>query len=354
MGLEKIDKNFVAENERNDGMVQYTLPCEKFDLHGVFYDEKEKRFLRMDFETGNAVSGSVGYGNIYTSGGRICFRTNSKKLELTSKRSDFGGGVREALLGSAGFILLEKTEKGEYLRATISPTPKDTEIFHGSATLSGEWKDYILYLPLFSDVEELTISLQGDASLETPKNYRNEKPIVYYGSSITHGGCASRPDTTYPAMISKWNDVDFVNLGFSGSALGEVAMAEYLSKQECSLFVCDYDHNAPSVEHLQKTHYRLYEIFRAKQKDTPVLFITMPNARRHKDSAARRAVIYDTYKRAKKSGDKNVYFLDGKSFYDDKDSELFSVDGVHPTDLGFYAMAKKIYAKMCKIDKKFR
>ncbi len=354
MKLEQIDKNFQAKKERNDGMTEYRMPCPMFDIYGVFYDEERKFFTRMDYAVSEKVNGGVHYLNRYTSGGRIRFRTNAKKMEITVKTRGLNRMSHMTLLGSCGFSLLEERERGEFLTGCFRPEFEDYYGFHASNDLSGEWKEYILYMPLYNDVIDLVISLDKEAKLEKPKGYRKEKPIMYYGSSITEGGCASRPDTSYTATIGKWNRIDFLNLGFSGSARGEVEMAEYLARQECSLFVCDYDHNSPSVEHLQATHYPLYEIFRKAQKDTPILFLTKPDVRSYASYKQFRDVVYATYKKAKANGDENVYFLDGKTYYNEKGWDICSVDGGHPNDLGFYMMAKKIYAKMCKINKKFQ
>ncbi len=353
MKLEKIDKNFIEHREKNDDTIEYELPCPFFEVYGVFYDKEQKRFLRMDYSVAGKVSEAVQYLVGWTSGGRIRFCTNAKKIEITVKTRGLNRMAHMTLLGSCGLSLLEETEKGERLRCCFMPRFEDYSGFHASGNLSGEWKEYILYMPLYNDVEHLMISLNKEAELREPKRYREEKPILYYGSSITEGGCASRPDTSYSATIAKWNHIDFVNLGFSGNARGEIEMAEYLAGQRCSLFVCDYDHNSPSVEHLEATHYRLYETFRKVQKDTPILFLTKPDVRSYALYKKFRNVIYATYKKAKEKGDNNVYFLDGKSYYNEKDWDICSVDGCHPNDLGFYKMAKKIYAKMIKIDKKF-
>ena len=354
MDITKIDKNFVLKNEQHDGMIDYVIPCDPFELYGVVYNENENRFMRMDYDTAKKVGEGVQWLSKCTSGGRICFSTNSKKIELTVKYSTLNKMKHMTLLGSSGFTLIEEGKKGNNPKACFIPEFDSEKGFHSSATLSGEMKSYTLYFPLYNDVESLVIRLEDDSKVAKGHSYRKEKPILYYGSSITQGGCASRPDTCYPALISRWNDIDFINLGFSGNCLGESAMAEYLSQIECSLFVCDFDHNSPSVEHLKRTQFEVYQTFRKKQKDTPILFLTKPDIRLWDEYKDFRNAIYENYKKARKQGDCNVYFLGGETYYGDEDSDLCGVDGCHPTDLGFYKMAKKIYAKMIKIDKKFQ
>ena len=214
-------------------------------------------------------------------------------------------------------------------------------------------RDYILYFPLYNPVRSLSIGLEKGARVDHGKKYKDIKPILYYGSSITQGACASRPDNCYQAMIEKWNNVDFINLGFAGNAKGEDAMADHLASIDCSLFVCDYDYNAPTVEHLKKTHYRLYERYRKARPTTPILFLTKPDLW-GEDEKERERVVRKTYKKALAAGDKNVYFMAGKYFYPNDIRESCAVDGCHPADLGFYFMAKKIYKKMQEIDGIFR
>ena len=98
------------------------------------------------------------------------------------------------------------------------------------------------------------LKLRMTKSWKSPTPYVVEKPIVFYGSSITEGGCASRVTNAYPALLSKWLNADYINLGFSGSAKGEIPVAEFIAEQSMSAFVYDYDHNAPNPEHLAATH----------------------------------------------------------------------------------------------------
>jgi len=176
-----------------------------------------------------------------------------------------------------------------------------------------------------------------------PEKYRNMPPILYYGASIDQGGCASRPDCSYTAMLSKWNDIDFINLGFSGNCKGEPLMAEYLSKIDCSLFFMAYDGNAPSVEYLAQTHYPFYQAYRQVKKDIPIVFMSVPCFDNYPDTDKRREVLRNSFIKARESGDNHVYFIDGETLFGTKDREICTVEGIHPNDLGFYRIAEKIY-----------
>ena len=113
-------------------------------------------------------------------------------------------------------------------------------------------------------------------------------------------------------------NIDHLNLGFSGNAQGEPAIAEWMATLPMSIFVCDYDHNAPSTEHLEATHYNMYEIIRKKNPDIPYIMITRPNywytRENFEDVMKRRDVVMTSYLKARQTGDKNVWFIEVKAF----------------------------------------
>ncbi len=357
MDIQKIDKNFAIKTDLvEDGVRYYPIPHPDFALYGVYYDEERGKFARLNKAVADATNEGVAWLSTHTSGGRVRFSTNSTRIAIRVKYDALGVMSHMTIQGQGGFMLLRETANDAKLVRGFMPTFDQQKGFEGSVECNaeGEMLNYILYFPLYNDVKSLEIGLDENASVGQGRVYRGVKPILYYGSSITQGGCASRPDNAYQALIAKWNNIDFINLGFSGSALGETVMVDYLATVDCSLFVCDYDHNAPTAEHLDKTHYALYERYRAVRKDTPILFLTRPDYKGTQfECKKREQIVRATYERAKAQGDKNVYFIAGRTFFT-TDRQNCTVDGCHPNDLGFYRMAKKIYAKMKEIDGIFR
>ena len=356
MKIEQIDKNFKKQQyKETENHYTYTMPCEGFDLYGVFYDETLRKFLRMDMDVAKQASPGVVWLTPHTSGGRIRFSTDSSTIGISVTYDELLNMHHMPLTGSSGFALLEKVGNTYQTVTVFHPQKDDLTGYSGQVTIGDQKKhEYVLFFPLYNDVKSLEIHLDKTATLFEPEKYRDMKPILYYGASIDQGGCASRPDASYPATISKWNDMDFINLGFSGNCMGEPVLAEYLSKIECSLFLMAYDGNAPSVEFLEETHYPFYEIFRKVQKDVPIIFMSIPSFEYHKDQRIlKREVLYQSYLKAKANGDENVYFLDGETLFGNKDREICTVEGLHPNDLGFYRMAEVIYKKFGNIDEKF-
>ncbi len=356
MKIQEIDKNFDTRVEKKTGERDcYTIPHSAFSLYGVRYDEERKGFVRMDISVAEEVSEMLGVLARGTAGGRMSFATDSNVLQINVTYKELWNMEQMPLSGSSGFSLFEETKKGWRFVKFLAPRPCDLYGFTAETALEGgKMKNYLLYFPLYNAVNVLSICLTKGAGVQPTQIYRDVAPILYYGSSITQGGCASRPDTCYPALISKKNNIDHINLGFSGNGKGELIIAEYLAGLDCSLFVCDYDHNAPNAEYLQNTHYAFYERYRSLRPNTPILFISKPDVDGDDEGEQRIKIIRSTYLKAKKAGDKKVYFLSGADFYKGRDRSEFTVDGCHPTDLGFSVMAAEVYKKIVKIDKKFR
>ena len=352
MDIKEIDRNFSIKNEDTDGLIYYDIPCAPFDLYGVFYEKETKRFVRMPSVAASEISPAVCKLNANTAGGRIRFSTNSTRVCVSVKYNTLTSMPHISMFGSSGFVLLEEREGKTVFVYSFMPNyyanDKENRTENGYSVTKtvndGKFKNYILFFPNYNDVEELKIGLDEGCFIGHGKKYADKKPILYYGSSITQGGCASRADNAYQAYISKWTNIDFINLGFSGSACGEIKMAEYLAGIDCSVFVCDYDYNAPTPEFLEKTHYNFYKAYRDKRKDVPIVFVSNPDTDENFLRAKERLkIIKNTYKTAIKEGDARVYFVDGKQLYGRADRENCTVDGTHPNDLGFYRMAKRLY-----------
>jgi len=330
-----VDKNFAVNTEipREDLLFHHAL-SEPFSIHGVYYEDG--MFRRMPQQIAHRVSEGVEWLHANTAGGRIRFRTNSSYVAIHAKMSRIGKMPHFALSGSAGFDLYEENNPV----GTFMP-PFEIEDGYESIIDFGteEMRELTINFPLYSNVNDLYIGLSSHALVQAPRPYKFETPFVTYGSSITQGGCASRPGMAYQAILSRRFDVDFINLGFSGNAKAEPEISEYIKKLPMSVFVYDYDHNAPSPEYLANTHERMFLEFRQAQPDVPVIFMSAPTCRVTPGWQLRREIIRKTYQNALAAGDKNVYLVEGPSLMGVYGDEGL-VDACHPTDLGFFSMAE--------------
>ena len=130
-------------------------------------------------------------------------------------------------------------------------------------------------------------------------------------------------------------------ISFSGNAKAEKVMSDYICSLDMSLFVYDYDHNAPTYEHLEETHERMFIEFRQAHPDVPVIMMTRPKFTFDEAEEKRESLIRKTYENALARGDKNVFFLSGRELMLIAKNDG-TVDGCHPNDLGFFSMAKAI------------
>ncbi len=353
MKIVEIDKNFAVDTKvERENLVYYNCLEKLFKIYGLMVPEGERDyFVRMPEETAKDVSESVYNLNKHTTGGRVRFKTNSDFIAIHADMHMIGKMPHFALTGSAGFDLYETIDgKQTYIGTFVPPFSIKTGYESIIELQDSREREITINFPLYSTIKSLFIGLNKDAYISESNTYTYEKPVVYYGSSITQGGCVSRPGNAYESVISRRLDCNFINLGFSGSARGEDCIAEYISGLDMSVFVYDYDYNAPTTEDLKNTHEKMFKCIRKAQPDLPIIMVSRPN--REPENGERFAVIENTYNNAIAAGDKNVYIIDGRKIMDPIGDNGGTVDGCHPNDLGFYFMAEAIGAVVEKVLKK--
>ncbi len=334
-------------------MKYYSISEKPFSVHGLIMPGNGERYKRLPEEVAENTNGGVAGLNYNTAGGRIRFRTDSKKIGLKALYpTDIWPYPNMPAMAESGFDLYVDSADGGRYAGTFTPDIGKDRTSCGEISFeTAEEREITVFFPLYCDVADVEIELEEGVSLSAHKPYKYTLPVVFYGSSITQGASAERPGLTYSAIISRRLDTEFLNLGFSGSAKGEAIMAEHIASIDMSVFVMDYDHNADTPELLQSTHEPFFKIIRRSHPDTPVIFVTRPdfhepvNASSAEDARKRREIVRATYERAVAAGDKNVFFVDGGLFARDLPVYLRDIctqDGCHPTGAGFMFMAKDI------------
>jgi len=247
--------------------------------------------------------------------------------------------------GVSGVDLYVKADDGRWKWLAVGQ-PKAQE---NSARLAGGipkgTREYLLYLPLYNGVEAVEIGLPNEAKLwKADERMSKLGPIVFYGTSITQGGCASRPGMLHTALLGRWLDAPVINLGFSGNGRMEAEVAEFMAELNPSIYVIDCLPNIGAAEVTERTA-PLVKILRAAHPDTPIVLvedrsysdaflITSKRERNETSRAALRAV----YEHLHAAGDKHLYYLPGEDLLGE-DNEG-TVDSSHPTDLGFFRQAQ--------------
>lgn len=341
MDISRIDKNFrVRHNIEKEDICFRSVDEKPFKIYGIF--KEGGKYRRMPESVARKVSDGVYYLHTNTAGGRVRFLTDSKYIAIKTEMDGLAKMPHFAYTGSIGFDLYADNI---YIKTFVP----DCDITDGYESLiefkACELKEVTINFPLYSNVQELYVGVQQGAILKESAPYINQKPIVYYGSSITQGGCASRPGMSYQGIISRRFNCDFINLGFSGNALAEDEMIDYIKELDMSLFVYDYDHNAPTIEHLSRTHEKMFRAIRQNNPELPIVIMSRPKFFLSGEEEKRLAIIEETYNNAKANGDANVNLIRGKELMQLCCDEG-TVDGCHPTDFGFVSIAKVLGDKI--------
>lgn len=345
--LHQIDPNFALPAVETEGIVFHDVRTADVDFYGLYRPLEAPEFCRMPQNVADAVSDGVAALNHNTAGGRLRFCTNSRKIVVSVRQTgEKDPSPHHAFINTAGFDLYVVENGRQRFWSCMIPPIGRTNGYEAQAKFpTDDMREFVLNFPTFDGVLELSLGLEEGAALTRGGKYRLDKPVVFYGSSITQGACASRPGNIYENILSRRLDIDYTDLGFSGRARGEKAMAEYIAALPAAAYVVDYDHNAPTVDHLEATHEPFVRILREKNPLTPILLISRPNHPitpiAFEKTPVRRQIIRSTYEKLVAEGDRNIYFLDGQTFFE-KYGDCCIVDGVHPNDLGMVCMADGI------------
>ncbi len=342
--IEDIDKNFRIEKVGERELIFIDVTEEPFVLTGFYWFAEDGKFLRLPEKALSSMSEGVAFLAWHTSGGMLRFKTDSKSLALRAKLSEIPMMMHMPASGNSGFDLYEGSGINKTFLRNVMPAYNSDEIdVMLFENYDEKMREFTLYFPLYNGVKEIFLGFEQGSSIEAPSEFTISKPIVFYGSSITQGGCASRPGTAYTHFLTRWVDANMINLGFSGNARGELELAELISSIDMSVFVYDYDHNAPDVEHLSKTHQPFFDVIRKARPELAIIIVGRPDYDKNmRDSDLRRDVLYKTYSQALKSGDDKVFWVDGERLFGSDNRDSCTVDGCHPNDLGFYRMAEDI------------
>jgi lysophospholipase L1-like esterase len=206
-------------------------------------------------------------------------------------------------------------------------------------------REFLLYLPLYNGVHSVEIGVPEGCRIEPagPWGKGQRKPIVFYGTSIQQGACASRPGMVHSSILGRRFDWPTINLGFSGSGKMEPVMADLIAELDASLYVLDC---LPNLEE-KELQERLEPFVRRLRQDhpaTPILLVedrTYANAhlvlanRVHQERI--RAITRECYQRLQREGFRHLHYLEGEHLLGSDDEG--TVDSSHPNDLGFMRQA---------------
>ena len=346
---------FQSPDIREKNPVVYNAEEAPFRIYGLWGKNEEGTFARMPREVAEKTSRKLPLLYTNTAGARLRFSTDSSYVALGAIYPPMiFSSERSASLSGAGAFGFDLYANGEHVRALL---PQNV-IQRGSVVsfdiADGRYETILplgekkmrqitLCFPSFVNISELYVGLEQGAQVAEGLPYVNELPVVLYGSSITQGACASRAGNTYPNILSRKFNFDYLNLGFAGACKAEDAIIDYLCSLPMQMLVYDYDHNSPSPEYLRQTHLPALRKLRKAHPDIPMVLLSKPNIHTGREQAIERMrIVEESYEALQKESNAPVHFVNGQEIYESCDSEMMTIDGTHPTDLGFYCMAKAL------------
>lgn len=344
--ITKYDPNMIIQNAVVNNGVKW-IDGKYLPIEGKAFTDVDHFYDRLPKNVTTNVNRGVRAMKHFTAGMQARFSTTSKKLQIKWVPYDKKLAMSHMPATGVSGVDVYVRKPGKKWRYAKTGRISDAKGSAVTVDLWGGFNEVIINFPLYNGLKSLKVGIDEKATLSPlpPRASGVDKPVVFYGTSITHGGCASRPGLAFVSIIGRDLDVPVVNLGFSGSGKMEYEMSEHVSAIDASCYVLDCLWN---MQMKDKTGLPEYEPFirnlRAKRPDIPIIMAghcdVFCRPTNPKEKFTRK--LYD---KLIKEGWKNLYFLPGDNMLGtDREG---TVDGVHPNDIGMVRMAE-VYGKAVK------
>ena len=325
----------------------------KIDVAGLpWFQENHGEFWRLATRSKESFPQPVWNLALDPAGGRIRFRTDSSSVAVRLEWPHPPGMRNMHFFGQSGVDLYAgNTYWGTAVPDKEAAPGKTYEhvYFKGQPRAM---REITIYLSLYSPVKVLQIGLEKDATVEFPAPFALNKPVVFYGTSITQGGCASRAGMSYQAILGRLLNLNHVNLGFSGNGKGEAALARAVAEIDAAAYILDFAQNNKDVDSLAQVYDPFLGILRERHPDTPIVAITpiyaageVTGSRRNEEM---RSLIRKVVSRRIAAGDAHLQLVEGTDLLGPSRVDGL-VDGTHPNDLGFQWMAEGLAERLRKV-----
>ncbi|MEF2244703.1 SGNH/GDSL hydrolase family protein [Paenibacillus sp. IITD108] len=352
--LQQYDRKMRPKAKLEGNIRWYSPMDEPFQIAGFAWFAQERKYRRLPTLPPGAVPEAVEHLANHTAGGQIRFQTDSTSISIRVKLTGKADMAHMPATGQCGVDCYVDSPDTIIPRKYGNTTIYDHTQTEYECAFFSNWtatmRNVCLSLPLYQGVEEISIGLDENATLLAAPSYVSDKKVIVYGTSITQGGCASRPGMMYTNILSRRIPLEFLNLGFSGNGKGEPEVAEIIAQiDNPACLVVDYEGNCVSTELFRQTLPEFIKIYREAHPLTPILIVSrIPYAREqltpHLNEMRMERMQFEKelVKERREQGDLNIYFFEGSKSLGDDDFFESTVDGSHPTDLGFLRMANAL------------
>lgn len=312
-------------------------------IEGKGFENTEKWFDRLPSQAHGSVSDAVWNLSRHSAGMLVRFQTDATEIQIDYKVSSTNLAMPHMpATGVSGLDLYGVDEKGEWKWIAVY-APKAQENAGNFVTgLEGIMREYIIYLPLYNGTEYLRIGVPK-TNVFTPVKPRTIKPIVFYGTSITHGACASRPGMPHASILGRRLKTPILNFGFSGNGRMDIEVGKLLTELDAAAYIIDCLPNMNAAEVTAKT-IPLVKLFRSTHPTTPIILVEDRSysgnwaiaSQKARNETSRQA-LRNEHQKLVEMGIAHLYYIDGEILLgEDRDD---TTDGSHPSDLGFYRHA---------------
>ncbi|GIP33339.1 SGNH/GDSL hydrolase family protein [Paenibacillus sp. J2TS4] len=328
-----------------------------FKVLGFPWLEKEKVYRRLPLTADHTLPEAVDKLADCTAGGQIRFRTDAPRVAIRVKLRGPASMNHMPATGQIGFDAYVGEPGQERYIGTSRMKPGERQ--YESMLFEGDKPDQLrtvsINFPLYQGVTEVRVGLPPEAVIEADEFPGSGGRLVFYGTSITQGGCASRPGLAYPQQIGRRLQREVINLGFSGSGKGEAEVAKVIRLiPNVDCFIVDYEANC-TTELYGRTLETFLSLYREKQPLVPILVVSkipyvkeLVNGIARQERIARKRIAINLVRKLNQAGDDRVFFFDGNRLLGDRFDEC-TVDGVHPNDLGFTRIAESLIPVLSQI-----
>ncbi len=318
----------------------------KLGLEGQGWRDTKAPFDRLPARAEGKVRDAVWSLSRHSAGMHVRFITDATNIHARwAVTSPNLAMPHMAATGVSGLDLYVKTGKGDWRWLAVGKPDKQTNNAALVSDLPPGRREYLLYLPLYNGTHFVEIGVPSGATLQKAGLWGDtpRKPILFYGTSILHGACASRAGMVHSAILGRRFQFPHINLGFSGSGRMELEVAELLAELDPSVYVLDCLPNMDAKEVTERVEPFVRKL-RAAHPTTPIVLVEdrsyadsflVASKRERNDSS--RAALKAAYDRLRQAGVKELYYLKGANLLGD-DGEG-TVDSSHPNDLGFMRQA---------------
>jgi hypothetical protein len=312
-------------------------------VEGRAFDDTESYFDRLPAHAKGVVRKEVWDLSRHSTSMSVRFKTDAEAIyaryELTSPRIAM---AHMPATGVSGLDLYGRLGDRWHWAGITKPDAQRVESAIVEKLAPGR-RAYVLYLPLYNGIKSLEIGVPKGATI-TPTPPRKDKPILFYGTSITHGACASRTGMCFVNMLGRRLDRPMLNFGFSGNGRMEVEVVKFLAEVDPAIFVLDCVANT-SAQQLTERTAPAVKLIREKHPDTPILLVEQrawansplvpSQAQSHAEKCAAYRAAYD---KLIAEGTKHLHYQVGGDNLIGGDGEG-TTDGSHPNDLGMMRYA---------------